>query len=175
MTGSAALDIYDPEQYVDKGLIFVAMQYRYPTSYLHQGIQCQPFIYRLGAHGFLYFGKDSGAPGNVGMLDQVMALQWVKDNIEAFGGKPDDITIMGESAGANSVALHMVSPKSKGLFNKAILQSTGLHARWAYFDNDKSKQVSNMWLIKNETSELKIFFNRFQKRWPKSCHVIRNQ
>lgn len=109
------------------------------------------------------------------MLDQVMALQWVKDNIEAFGGKPDDITIMGESAGANSVALHMVSPKSEGLFNKAILQSTGLHARWAYFDNDKSKQVSNVQLIKNQKSKLKEFFNRFQKRWPKSCRAIRTQ
>ena len=75
------------------------------------------------------------------MLDQVMALKWVKDNIDAFGGNPDEITIMGESAGANSVALHMVSPKSKGLFNKAILQSTGLQTRWAYFDNEKSKQV----------------------------------
>ena len=75
------------------------------------------------------------------MLDQVMALQWVKDNIEVFGGNSDDITLMGESAGANSVALHMVSPMSKGLFNKAILQSTGLKARWAHFDKDKSKQV----------------------------------
>ena len=70
-----------------------------------------------------------------------MALRWVKDNIEVFGGDPDDVTIMGESAGANSAALHMVSPKSRGLFNKAILQSTGLRARWAYFDPEKSKKV----------------------------------
>ena len=75
------------------------------------------------------------------MLDQVLALHWVKDNIEAFGGNPKDVTIMGESAGANSVALHMVSPKSKGLFKKAILQSTGLKARWAYSDNYISKQA----------------------------------
>ena len=131
---------------------------------------------RLGAHGFLYLGKDSGAPGNVGMLDQVMALQWVKDNIEAFGGNPDEITIMGESAGANSVALHMISPKSKGLFNKAILQSTGLQARWAYFDNDKSKQVGfDNRSMKYQPSKLNSYFNRSQKRWPKSCRATRTQ
>ena len=103
------------------------------------------------------------------MLDQVMALQWVKDNIEVFGGNPDDITLMGESAGANSVALHMVSPMSKGLFNKAILQSTGLQARWAYFDNDKSKQVCIRHSFKRgiRNQAFKVIINPFrsQKHW----------
>ncbi len=71
-----------------------------------------------------------------------MALEWVRDNIAEFGGDPDDVTIMGESAGGNSVALHLVSPKSCGLFQKAILQSAGLEARWAYFDQEKAQRVS---------------------------------
>jgi acetylcholinesterase len=71
-----------------------------------------------------------------------MALQWVQDNIEKFGGDPNDVTIMGESAGANSVALHIVSPQSCGLFNKAILQSAGLEARWGFFDQKLAKTVS---------------------------------
>ena len=67
-----------------------------------------------------------------------MALEWVQENIEAFGGNPDDVTLMGESAGAASVALHMVSPKSCGLFSKAIMQSTGLTAPWGWASKKKS-------------------------------------
>ena len=63
-------------------------------------------------------------------LFQTLALEWVRDNIEAFGGNPREITLMGESAGANSVALHMMSPLSCGLFKRAILQSSGATPRW---------------------------------------------
>ena len=78
--------------------------------------------YRLGAFGFLTTG-DLAAPGNFGMLDQVQALKWVKDNIEDFGGDPSKVTIFGESAGASSVSLHLLSPLSKGLFHQAIAES----------------------------------------------------
>lgn len=104
MCGSIALDYYNPAQYVKRKVVFVAMQYR------------------VGAHGFLCLGEESGAPGNVGLLDQVMALEWVRDNVASFGGDPSNVTIMGNSAGAASVAMHMVSPRSAGLFQKAILQ-----------------------------------------------------
>ena len=93
-------------------------------------------INRLGAQGFLYFGPKSGAPGNVGLLDQVMALEWVKENIGEFGGDPNDVTLMGESAGANSVALHLASPLSCKLFNRAIIQSSGMNPRWGFVDNE---------------------------------------
>ena len=63
-----------------------------------------------------------------------MALKWVQENIKSFGGNPGDVTIMGQSAGAASVALHMASPMSKGLFHKAIMQSTGLGPRWGFLD-----------------------------------------
>ncbi|KAK9719044.1 Carboxylesterase family [Popillia japonica] len=80
--------------------------------------------YRLGIFGFINFDDDeAGVPGNLGLKDQVLALKWVKDNIEAFGGDPDNILIFGNSAGAMSVHLHMLSPMSKGLFNKVLGQS----------------------------------------------------
>ena len=78
--------------------------------------------YRLGPFGFFTTG-DSAAPGNFGMLDQVEALKWVKDNIANFGGNPGKVTIFGESAGATSVSLHLMSPLSKNLFHRAIAES----------------------------------------------------
>ena len=78
--------------------------------------------YRLSPFGFLTTG-DSAAPGNFGMLDQVEALKWVKENIENFGGNPGRVTIFGESAGGSSVSLHLLSPLSKDLFHQAIAES----------------------------------------------------
>ncbi|KAL3223117.1 hypothetical protein MRX96_027726 [Rhipicephalus microplus] len=78
--------------------------------------------YRLGAFGFLNVGTED-APGNMGLHDQVLALSWIKSNAEAFGGDPDLITLVGQSAGAFSVGIHLTSPKSRGLFKRAIMQS----------------------------------------------------
>ncbi|UCE14674.1 MAG: carboxylesterase family protein, partial [Candidatus Heimdallarchaeota archaeon] len=76
--------------------------------------------YRLGPLGYLYI---PGAPPNVGQLDQIMALTWVHDNIELFGGDSKNITIFGQSAGATSVCALMATPKATGLFNRVISQS----------------------------------------------------
>ncbi len=83
------------------------------------------FNYRLGVLGFLYFGDllPEYAEGNYALLDQIAALRWVRDNIAAFGGDPDQVTIMGESAGAVSVGTLLAMPAAKGLFHRAILQS----------------------------------------------------
>ncbi|KAH9368631.1 hypothetical protein HPB48_004650 [Haemaphysalis longicornis] len=78
--------------------------------------------YRLGVFGFLSAGHPD-APGNMGLLDQLAALQWVRDNIVHFGGRPESVTLVGQSAGAMSVGFHMLSPLSRGLFRRAILQS----------------------------------------------------
>ncbi|XP_077983387.1 acetylcholinesterase-like [Glandiceps talaboti] len=78
--------------------------------------------YRLGVFGFLSTG-DSVSTGNYGLLDQVLALQWVKENIGAFGGDADRVTIFGESAGSFSVQFHILSTLSSGLFHRAIMQS----------------------------------------------------
>ncbi|XP_076822299.1 fatty acyl-CoA hydrolase precursor, medium chain-like [Clavelina lepadiformis] len=79
--------------------------------------------YRVNIFGFLATGKNTAYPGNMGLLDQVLALEWTRDNIVNFGGDPDNVTIFGESAGAVSVSLHMLSPLSRGLFHKAIQNS----------------------------------------------------
>jgi len=74
-------------------------------------------FFRLGPLGFLP-PLANETPGNVGLLDQNLALRWVKDNIDVFGGDPNSITLFGESAGAASIGLHTVSPLSKGLFHR---------------------------------------------------------
>ncbi|KAH8285025.1 hypothetical protein KR054_004013 [Drosophila jambulina] len=75
--------------------------------------------YRLGPFGFLSTGDDN-MPGNFGLKDQRLALQWVQQHIEAFGGDPNSVTIFGHSAGGISAHLHMISPGSKGLFHRAM-------------------------------------------------------
>jgi para-nitrobenzyl esterase len=85
-----------------------------------KGVVLVTINYRLGPFGFL------GA-GNYGILDQIAALRWVKRNIAAFGGDPDRVTVVGESAGAMSIGVLIASPLAKGLFERAILESgTGL-------------------------------------------------
>ena len=83
--------------------------------------------YRLGALGFLHLKSLCGdrfpATGNEGLLDQVAALTWVRDNIDAFGGDPGNVTIFGESAGSIGIAALLGMPKARGLFHRAILQS----------------------------------------------------
>jgi len=92
--------------------------------------------YRLGPLGFLVHSalaaEDPQHPvsGNYGLLDQRAALQWVKDNIAAFGGDPNNVTLAGTSAGADSVGLHMVSPGTGGLFHRAVIHSGTPTIRW---------------------------------------------
>ena len=85
------------------------------------------FNYRLGALGYLDFSRYSTLrrplDSNLGLRDQVAALRWVRRNIRAFGGDPDRVTIVGESAGANAVTTLMATPSARGLFSRAIAQS----------------------------------------------------
>ncbi|MCH2559014.1 MAG: carboxylesterase family protein [Alcanivorax sp.] len=84
--------------------------------------------YRLGAHGFADFtavAPELEADTNLGLRDQVAALEWVHRHIEAFGGRPDQVTIFGESAGGFSVASLMATPRARPLFQRAIVQSGG--------------------------------------------------
>jgi carboxylesterase type B len=85
--------------------------------------------YRLASLGFMSTGTKD-APGNNGFKDQAIALRWIRDNIEKFGGDPNSVTLMGQSAGARSVMLHLVSPMSEGLFHRAIMMSGGVTGQW---------------------------------------------
>nr|NVI69574.1 acetylcholine esterase [Cucujiformia] len=75
---------------------------------------------------------------NAGLFDQMMALQWIKDNIASFGGNPNNITLFGESAGAVSVSLHLLSPLSRNLFSQAIMESGSATAPWAIITREES-------------------------------------
>src|SRR6185437_6922862 len=83
--------------------------------------------HRLNVFGYLHLGEVFGAPyaqsGAAGMLDIVQALQWVRENIAAFGGDPGNVTIFGESGGGWKVSLLMAMPGARGLFHKAVIQS----------------------------------------------------
>uniref|UniRef100_H2YJK5 Carboxylic ester hydrolase n=1 Tax=Ciona savignyi TaxID=51511 RepID=H2YJK5_CIOSA len=79
--------------------------------------------YRVNVFGFFTAGKDTKWKGNMGFFDQHKALEWTKENIKSFGGNPDNVTIFGQSAGAASVGIHMLSPVSRGYFHRAITHS----------------------------------------------------
>jgi len=108
VNGSGAVPTYDGTPFARDGVVLVTINYR------------------LGAEGFMTL---AGAPDNRGLRDQIAALEWVGQNITAFGGEPSNITLAGESAGAMSVAALLASPRTTGLFRRAILQSgAGHHA-----------------------------------------------
>ncbi|XP_063980243.1 acetylcholinesterase-like [Diachasmimorpha longicaudata] len=131
MSGTATLDVYDANfMAASSNVIIASMQYR------------------VGAFGFLYlnkhFGNSEEAPGNMGLWDQAMALKWLKDNAKAFGGDPDAITIFGESAGGGSVSLHLLSPVTRGLVRRGILQSGTLNAPWSFMTGEKANEVARV-------------------------------
>ena len=90
------------------------------TSFACAGVVCVTINYRLGAEGFLHL--DDGT-ANLGLLDQIAALEWVRENIAAFGGDPGKVTVAGQSAGAMSITTLMAMPRAQGLFHQAIIQS----------------------------------------------------
>ncbi|XP_018328850.1 venom carboxylesterase-6-like [Agrilus planipennis] len=111
--------------------------------------------YRLGVFGFLST-EDEVVPGNMGLKDQNLALRWVKENIDAFGGNPDSITIVGVSAGAASVHYHYISPLSKGLFARGISQSGSVFNMWALVKNPAKnfKTLGNLLKCPEGTREI---------------------
>ena len=109
--GANSLPTYDGTAFAKGGVVLVSINYR---------------VGRLGFFAHAALSKenaDGGRLGNYGLMDQIAALQWVKRNIAAFGGDPNNVTIFGESAGGQSVDALMISPPARGLFHKAISQS----------------------------------------------------
>ena len=94
------------------------------SRFARDGVVCVVINWRPGAEGFLYLAD---GVANLGLLDQVAALEWVRENIAAFGGDPTNVTIFGESAGAMSIGTLLAMPRARGLFRRAILQSGAAH------------------------------------------------
>lgn len=109
---------------------------------INQNVIVVTINYRLGALGFLCLGIEE-APGNAGLKDQVAALQWIQDNISAFGGNPKEVTVYGMSAGAASVELLILSNVTKGLFQKAIIESASATPVWVV-DGDPVTTAMNV-------------------------------
>ncbi|MCC9169180.1 carboxylesterase/lipase family protein [Pontibacter harenae] len=112
VSGSGSVPIYDGEAFAKKGAVFVTFNYRLGIF----GFFAHPELTKESAHQ---------ASGNYGILDQIAALKWVKKNIRAFGGDPNNVTIAGQSAGSMSVNVLAASPLARGLFNKIIAESGG--------------------------------------------------
>ena len=110
MSGSSSLPIYDGAELARKGVVVVSINYRLNVF----GYFSHPELTRESPHN---------ASGNYGTTDQIQALKWIQENIAAFGGDPDNVTIFGESAGGLSVSHLLASPLAKGLFHRAISQS----------------------------------------------------
>ncbi len=118
-------------------------------SFVKDGIVYCSIAYRLGAFGFMAHpeaAKESerGIAGNYGMMDQIMALQWIHDNIAQFGGDPGKVTICGESAGGISVSILCASPLCKGLFQRAICESGGNFLPIRYSETSVCGSAQNM-------------------------------
>lgn len=113
--GSGSMPSFDGEGLAKKDVVVVTINYRLG-------------VFGLLAHPDLTEEADYAASGNYGILDQIAALQWVQENIAAFGGDPGNVTIFGQSAGAASINVLLASPLARGLFHRAILQSGSAYA-----------------------------------------------
>lgn len=130
--GSGSSPYYDSNTLANQGVVFVSINYRLG-------------ILGYYAHPELSAESEHGLSGNYGTLDQIAALQWVQDNIAAFGGDPNNVTIFGESAGGESVAHLLTSPLARGLFHRAIMQSAAnsgqmMHLKQPFLDYLSAEQ-----------------------------------
>jgi len=135
MMGAASDKMYHGTVYAEEGnVVFVSMNYR------------------VGVFGFLHLaescGEEFASSGNCGLLDQIEALKWVKDNIAAFGGDPNNVTVFGESAGAVSITSLLAMPDARGLFQKAIIQSPADPAKPPNIAANHAKKVLEILDIK---------------------------
>jgi para-nitrobenzyl esterase len=116
MSGSGACPVYDGEEIATQGIVYITINYRVG-------------IFGFMAHPELSAEVPTRSSGNYGLMDQIAALKWVRENIESFGGDPAKVTIAGQSAGAMSVQALVASPLAKGLFRAAIAQSGSIASR----------------------------------------------
>lgn len=138
LVGSARFDMFRPDYLLAKDVVVITTNYR------------------LGAFGFLNLGHKV-APGNQGLRDLIAALEWVQENIANFGGNPSNVTIFGVSAGGALSHALVASPRARGLFHKAILQSGALNCTWSKDKNrpERSFRLASL-LGKESTDPLEV-------------------
>jgi para-nitrobenzyl esterase len=110
VNGGSSPVVFDGSHFADRGVVFVSINYR---------------LGRFGFFAFPALKHEGGMMGNYAFMDQIAALKWVKNNIAAFGGNPNHVTIFGESAGGMSVNFLLTSPLARGLFQQAMVESGG--------------------------------------------------
>ena len=128
-------DIYSPEYFMDTTEVLVVI------------VQ-----FRLGPFGFLNLGLEE-CPGNQGLWDQLLALEWIRDNIHAFGGDNSNVTLVGHGSGSICVSYHLVSPQTTGLFHRAILMS-GTFISPYFWQNYDSTKIAQLFMEELETEDL---------------------
>ncbi len=150
VSGGTACAIYDGENMAKKDVVFISIPYR------------------VGVFGFLAhpeLTKESGSSGNYALLDQLAALHWIQNNITAFGGDANNVTIVGQSAGAFSVNALVASPLAKGLFKRVIAESGGMFsADGRTSDLKKAEKRGQDFLLKahvTSIAELRKLSGRF--------------
>ncbi|XP_045467363.1 venom carboxylesterase-6-like [Harmonia axyridis] len=143
MFGSGA--IYQPHILLDKNVVYVTLNYR------------------LGPLGFLST-EDDVSPGNNGLKDQILALKWVKENIQYFGGNPNSITITGTSAGGASVHFHTLTEESRGLFKAGISMSGCMLNPWVLMENPLERAMELGTLVGCEAESTQSLVDCLRKR-----------
>jgi len=153
MSGQSWYESYDGEYLASQGIIVVTVAYRLG-------------IFGYYAHTELEKESKNGTTGNYGLLDQIKALEWVNQNIEAFGGDVNNITIAGESAGSSSVNALCASPLTKGMFRRAIAESSGIMLE--YPSHTFRTKEAALRMGKNIMSEFKCYTIDEMRKLPAS-------
>lgn len=128
--------------YIHGGSFYLGAAVQHPPNYLlERDVILVVIQYRLGPLGFLSTLSET-IPGNAGMLDMIMALEWVQDHISQFGGNPERVTVFGQSAGSAAISAMLYSPLvSQKLFGQVILQSGGSLSTWAVDPNPVANAI----------------------------------
>ena len=150
------------------------------SAFARDGVVLVTINYRVNVHGFL---KINGAPSNIALRDMLFALRWVQDNIAAFGGDPDKVTVFGQSAGATHITSLISSDASKGLFRRAVLQSPSALSQYnAELASKVSASLLDFYGVKNSreavaalSPEKLLTFTSFiaeKNKDPKWCRML---
>lgn len=173
--GSGNSEDYGPEYLVARDIVLVTINYRLGIlgkTKINQPFACLYTTFVL-LKGFLKLEDSSlDIPGNAGLKDMVLALRWVKNNIQNFCGDPKNITIFGESAGSVAVNYLIYSPLAKNLFHKAIMQSGSVFNQWSkgFYNKEQYSKILNL-----STTDEKEILNALLKLSAEDIFEVQNK